>query len=242
MRRTHKVYITAIIPAAGRGIRLGSKVSKPLLKIAGKPVLIYALSAISKSPYIKDIIVAGNPSNISLIKSALKRYRIKKVRDVILGGVTRRLSVENGLKALSDKSDYVLIHDAVRPFVNAKLVSRVIESALECGAAVAAVRVKATVKKVRNYRWPVTYKNMTVVKATVPRDSLREIQTPQVFRKDIILKAYGKCKDAVVTDDAALVEKLGVKVSVVEGSYFNIKITTPEDLVLAEAIWGSKLA
>ena len=242
MRRRLLPYIAAIVPAAGSGLRLLSKVPKPLVAISGVPIFIRAVSALSKNAYIKEIILLGNPSNIALIKSALKRYRIKKIKGVFLGGSTRRLSVENGLRALSDKSDYVLIHDAVRPFVSEALLKCVIESALECGAAAAGVPVKATIKKVGNYRWPVSHKNITVVKSTVPRDNLREIQTPQVFRKDIILKAYSRCKDRFVSDDAMLVERLGVRVSVAAGSYYNIKITTPEDLILAEAIWRAKLA
>ena len=160
-------------------------------------------------------------------------------KKIVLGGASRRLSVENGLRELSQECDYVMIHDAVRPFADELLIKRVIDSAMECGAAVAGVPVVSTIKKTGVYRMPVTHKQISIVRETVKRENLWEIQTPQVFKKSIILKAYQKNPDKFVTDDSTLVEKCAVKVSVVMGSYYNIKITTPEDLVLAEAISGA---
>ena len=231
-------YITAVIPAAGSGVRLGAKISKPLIEIGNKPLLAYTIKALSASPFIRDIIIATNLTNAALIESIVRRRRFKKVTKIVLGGSTRRLSVENGLRQVPDRAEYVLIHDAVRPFVDQALINRVIEAALESGAAVAGVPVKGTVKKARVFTMPVTHKNILVVKETLDRNNLWEIQTPQVFRKSIILNAYERNKDAFVTDDSMLVEKSGVKVSIVTGSYFNIKITTPEDLTFAEAITG----
>ncbi|MFA5115611.1 MAG: 2-C-methyl-D-erythritol 4-phosphate cytidylyltransferase [Candidatus Omnitrophota bacterium] len=229
-------YITAIIPAAGSGSRLGARVSKPLVEIGNKPLLAHTIRALSVNPLIRNIIIAANLSNTALIGSIVKRSRFKKVAGIVLGGATRRLSVENGLKEVPGRAEYILIHDAVRPFADQALINRVIEAAIESGAAVAGVPVKGTVKRSRPFRMPVTHKNILVVKETLSRDNLWEIQTPQVFRKSLILKAYERNKDAFVTDDAMLLEKAGVKVSLVQGSYFNIKITTPEDLILAQAI------
>jgi 2-C-methyl-D-erythritol 4-phosphate cytidylyltransferase len=138
--------------------------------------------------------------------------------------------VANGLKAIGPQADLILIHDAARPFITKGLVSSVIKEARKAGAAIAAVPVKATIKKV---------KNGSVVEKTLDRGKLWEIQTPQVFKKDLILKAYKKFKRIPATDDAMLVERLGAKVSVVLGSYSNIKITTPEDLIIAKGIAGS---
>ena len=229
-------YITAVIPAAGSGVRLGTKISKPLVEIGNKPLLAYTIKALSVNPLIRDIVIAANLTNAALIESIVKRRRFKKVTKIVLGGASRRVSVENGLRQVPDRAEYVLIHDAVRPFADQALINRVIEAALESGAAVAGVPVKGTVKKARSFMMPVTHKNILIVKETLDRNNLWEIQTPQVFRKSIILKAYERNKDAFVTDDAMLVERSGAKVCIVAGSYFNIKITTSEDLVFAGAI------
>jgi 2-C-methyl-D-erythritol 4-phosphate cytidylyltransferase len=228
------MYTIAIIPAAGYGLRLKNRVLKPLIKIEGIPILVYTLKAVTQHPLIKEVVVVVNQSNIRAIESNIKRYRINKISDIVLGGDTRRISVENGLRAVGSKADLVLIHDAVRPFIKQSVISKVIDEARRTGAAIVGVPVKATIKKVAGCRSPVA--GGLIVEKTVDRSSLWEIQTPQVFRKDLILKAYKRYKDINVTDDAILIERLGVKVSLVMGSYENIKITTPEDLVIAEAI------
>jgi len=225
----------AIVPAAGLGVRLKSRQSKPLVKIKGIPLIVYTLKALSRHPQIKEIIVAANPLNIRQINSAIKKFRIRKVSKVVLGGATRRISVENALAALAENTELVLVHDAVRPFIRQGTISRVIGRAVRCGAAIVGVPVKATIKKVAALN-----RTVGIVKETVDRQRLYEIQTPQVFRKDLILKAYKKFGDRGVTDDSALVERLGVKVALVLGSYDNIKITTAEDLQVAEAILSRK--
>jgi 2-C-methyl-D-erythritol 4-phosphate cytidylyltransferase len=175
---------------------------------------------------VKDIIVVVNAGNKKRIAAAIRRHRIGKIARLVLGGPLRQDSVRNGLRVLSSRADLVLIHDAARPFIDAGMVSAVIQKARTSGAAVAAVPVKATIKRARNRQ----------VKETVDRRNLWEIQTPQVFKKDLILRAYRKFGSKSVTDDAALVEKLKAPVDLVMGSYFNIKLTTPEDLSLAEGI------
>jgi len=228
------MYVTAVVLAAGKGLRLKSKISKPLIKIDSKPLITYSLNTLGKHPYIKDIIVVANPRNLQDIRKTIKRFRIDKIKDVVLGGEVRRASVANGLRAIDSHTDLVLIHDGVRPFIDKEMVSSVIKTAKSCGAAIVGVPVKATVKSVKVSKSQSLKGN--IVDRTLDRSKLWEIQTPQVFRKDLILKAYDKFGDIGVTDDAMLVEKLGAKVSVVKGSYNNIKITTPEDLIIAQAI------
>ena len=219
-------YVTAIALAAGRGERLKSKVPKLLAKIGSKPVIIHTLEALSRNPSIKDIILVANAKNLREMTAWVKRYHIRKISSVVEGGARRQDSLGNGLKAVDSRTDLVLIHDAARPFIDKNLIDSVINVAKKSGAAITGVPVKATIKKAFG----------KVVDKTIERKNLWEIQTPQVFKKDLILKAYKKFGKIDVTDDAMLVEKLGGKVNIVEGSYSNIKITTPEDLVLAEAI------
>jgi len=219
-------YVTAIVLAAGRGERLKSKVPKLLAKIGSKPVIIHTLEALSRNPSIKDIILVANAKNLREMTAWVKRYHIRKISSVVEGGARRQDSLGSGLKAVDNRTDLVLIHDAARPFIDKNLIDSVINIAKKSGAAITGVPVKGTIKKACG----------KVVDKTIERKNLWEIQTPQVFKKDLILKAYKKFGKIDVTDDAMLVEKLGGKVNIVEGSYSNIKITTPEDLVLAEAI------
>jgi len=172
-----------------------------------------------------------NAQNSEEIIKSIKRYRISKVARVVFGGRRRQDSVGNGLKVLGYGSELVLIHDSARPFIDRRMIQETIRKAEKCGAAIVGVPVKATIKKVTK-----TLRGCYRVKETIDRSNLWEIQTPQVFEKDLILKAYKKFGNIDVTDDAMLAEKLGAKVSVVFGSYDNIKITTPQDLVTAQAI------
>ncbi|MFC1674504.1 2-C-methyl-D-erythritol 4-phosphate cytidylyltransferase [Candidatus Omnitrophota bacterium] len=228
-------HVSAILLAAGKGKRLKAANSdKPLIAISSLPLLVYSLKALSRHPLIRDIIVAVNSANSARIKSAIKKYRIRKVRRVVLGGKERRDSVANALKALRVETEFVLVHDGARPFIDKKMITLVVRAAQKFGAAIVGVPVKATIKKVRRTAYGVRRK--TFVRNTIDRNNLWQIQTPQVFRKDLILKAYKKYRGARVTDDASLVEKLGVAVGVVRGSYSNIKITTPEDLLFAREI------
>jgi 2-C-methyl-D-erythritol 4-phosphate cytidylyltransferase len=222
--------VSAIIVAAGKGRRFGHKFSKAVLKLNSRPVIAYSLAVLNAHPQIKEIIVVGNPGNIQALRNIIQQQRSAKDVQIVLGGKERRDSVANGLQAISPQADFVLVHDAARPFITKGLVSSVIKEARKAGAAIAAVPVKATIKKV---------KNGSVVEKTLDRGKLWEIQTPQVFKKNLILKAYNKFKRIPATDDAMLVERLGAKVSVVLGSYSNIKITTPEDLIIAKGIAGS---
>ena len=224
------MYLTAILLAAGRGARFKSKTPKPLVKIDSLPVIIHSLSALSKNPYVSEIIVTVNRRNAPGIKECIKRHRIRKVKRIVLGGRRRQDSVSNALKFIGPQIKLVLIHDAARPFIDKNIISRVIKQAAGCGAAVAGIPVKATIKEVRSQ----------IVAKTLKRNNLWEIQTPQVFKKDLILKAYRRFNRLDATDDATLVERLGKKVCVVRGCYTNLKITTSEDLAVAKAIAGMR--
>ncbi|MCX5712416.1 MAG: 2-C-methyl-D-erythritol 4-phosphate cytidylyltransferase [Candidatus Omnitrophica bacterium] len=227
----NKADVCAIVVAAGKGLRLESKVSKPLVTLNRKPLFIYCLEVLNKHPQICDIVLVTSLENKTRIIEQVAKYDIDKVLRVVLGGVRRQDSVERGLSSVSRLAQYVLIHDAARPFINAKMISTVILAARKSGSAIVGVPVKETVKKV------VRVKGKGLgVKETLKRDELWVAQTPQIFRKDIIINAYKKFGKLSVTDDAALVEKLGSRVSLVNGSYDNIKITTPEDLITAQEL------
>jgi len=228
------MYCSAIVLAAGCGARLKSKTPKPLVKLNGLPVILYSLKTFGELPQVKEIIVVVNPSNKKEIIRIAKYYSLGKVKEFVLGGKARQDSVRQGLAAVSNCADLILIHDAARPFVDKKTISGVITRAKNCGAAIIGVPVKCTIKEAHG-SWLMAHKG-GVVKKTLDRNKLWEIQTPQVFNKDLILAAFKRFGRKKVTDDAMLIEKLGKKVNIVEGSYNNIKITTPEDLLIAEAI------
>jgi 2-C-methyl-D-erythritol 4-phosphate cytidylyltransferase len=221
------MFVSAVVPAAGYGRRLDQSLPKPLVSLNKEPIFIHTLRALSRHPDIKEIILVVSPGSIDLIKGYLKKYRIRKIKELVVGGFTRRDSVRNGLKCVSDQAELVLIHDAVRPFIELNMVSRVIEEAKKSGAAILGVPIKSAVKEIGA--------ESRVIR-TLRRERLYEIQTPQVFQRDLIVNAYKRFTNVAAVDDASLVERLGNQVVVVFGSYFNIKITTPEDLVFAHAI------
>lgn len=239
---------TAIVLAAGRGRRFGAKISKALARIKSIPVIIYSLEVLSRCADIKEIIVAVNPSNRKEIQGLIKKYKIAKVSHIVSGGRRRQDSVLNGLSQVDQGSKLVLIHDGVRPFISREVVSLLIKEAAKSGAAILGVPVKVTIKEATTPpRHPASpagghITRRVVVKRTLDRKNLWEIQTPQVFRKGLLVKAYKKFGRIDATDDAMLVEKLAARVSIVMGSYDNIKITTPEDLAIAEAIIKSNTA
>ena len=228
------MYVSAIVVAAGSGNRFQSRISKPLVKIHLKPIIVYALQALNRCADIEEIIVVANRDNIEGIGACVNRYNIRKVKSILLGGKERKDSVAKGLKEVSQKSGLVLIHDAARPFIDKAIVLKAILVCKRYGAAVVGVPVKATIKIAGSPGRQAA--RLNVIKRTIDRSNLWEIQTPQVFRKELILEAYRKFAKLKVTDDAMLVEKMGKKVCIVPGSYNNIKITTPEDLIIAKAI------
>jgi len=215
----------AVIVAAGSSERMGA-VDKLLAPLAGKPVLTRVIDTFQQCRSIGQIVLVVSEKNLDLCRHLANEQGWSKVIRVYQGGARRQDSVVAGLKQLSH-CDWVVIHDGARPLLSVELIENGLDTARETGAAVAAVPVTDTIKITDNDK---------VVQNTPPRQNLWAVQTPQVFRFDIITKAYQQISDNV-TDDATLVERLGYKVKLYMGSYDNIKITTPVDLVLAEALW-----
>lgn len=222
--------VTAIVPAAGKGKRMGGVIGKPYLLLGGKPILSYTLKTLNLSPEIQEIILVTRPEEVDYCeKEVVRRYNLSKVAAVIPGGEERQDSVYQGLKYLKDIPDLILIHDAVRPFLTERLIREVIKAASSFKAAIAAIPVRDTIKEVDKEG---------LVKKTIPRDNIWDIQTPQAFEYSLLRQAYEEAfrHNFYATDDAALVERCGYKVKIVSGAPENIKITLPGDLPLAEAI------
>jgi 2-C-methyl-D-erythritol 4-phosphate cytidylyltransferase len=218
--------VTALIPCAGQGKRMGGSISKQYMEILGRPLLAYTLDKFQGHSLIDEIILIPRAEEIAYCdKEVVKKYGFTKVAALVPGGEERQDSVWQGLCALGEETGWVVIHDGVRPLVTGSVISAALETAFLKGAAVVGVPVKDTVKRVNP--------DLTVSE-TPPRESLWLVQTPQVFRKDIVLNAYQKAFRLGWrgTDDASLVERMGVKVQMVRGEYDNIKVTTPEDLIL----------
>ncbi len=221
---------TVIIAASGTGKRMKSAVAKQYLELKGRPVLSYTIEAFDKSPYIDDIIIVCGSTDIDYVsKNIVAKYGYSKVKTVTAGGNERQDSVYNGLKKVSKDCDVVLIHDGVRPFIDNKYIKELIDTALECGGCVMGVKVKDTIK--------ICDKSNNITD-TPERNTLWAAQTPQAFKYSIIMNAYKKAFDDGYygTDDSMLAERTGVKIKMVEGSYNNIKLTTPEDLDVGEKI------
>lgn len=219
-----------IVVAAGLSTRMGGDVRKPYLFINGKPIFFYTLEIYSKISCIKQIIFVVNALDLQMVNDKwdkdLKEYG---VTSIVSGGKRRQDSVFNGLKCVDPECDVVLIHDCVRPFVSQDIILQIIQKAHEKGAAITAVPVKDTIKESHCVE-------KTVVDRTVPRENLWAAQTPQGFKTGIIVNAYNVLQedDFDATDDAQVAEKLGYNVELVQGSYKNIKITTQEDIKMAE--------
>jgi len=223
-----KVY--AVIVAAGAGKRMNMTQNKQFVSIAGKPVLARTIQAFEDCDRIDEIVVVVNGKDIAYCeKEIIERYGFNKVKAVTAGGVERQDSVFNGLKVLDGSCDVVLIHDGARPFVESGIINRCIDGAVEFGSACAAVPVKDTLK---------ISDECGFIAETPDRSRFWQVQTPQAFKYGIIMEAYKSAeKDGFRgTDDSVLVERLGYKTKLVAGSYYNIKITTREDLVFGEAI------
>ncbi len=222
----------AILACAGSGIRLKTKSPKPFVLLDNRPLFIYALKAMEKCPTIDSVIVVGQEKYLRAFELLVRQFRLKKVKRIVAGGQTRYESVKKGLAALDCDTEIVVIHDAARPFVTPKLISQAVSFMKKEMAVVVGVPVKPTIKKVdpNNY----------YVQETIARETLWETQTPQVFKKAILLKAHELRLEKNPTDDAVLVERMGVKVKMVMGDYQNIKITTPEDLAVAKMFLNSR--
>jgi 2-C-methyl-D-erythritol 4-phosphate cytidylyltransferase len=238
--------VAAIIVAAGKGERMKTKIHKAFVLLGKEPILAHTLKALDASSIINEVVVVVHQSDLPKARLLVKKGKFRKIKDVVAGGKRRMDSVKIGLAAVSEDADYVVVHDGCRPFIDNKILSSVVGAANIFGAAITGMPVKPTIKQVEKGNF---------VSATLDRDTLVEVQTPQAFRKDILLRAYDKAfapegamdageicaaAHAAATDDAVLVERLGIKVKVVDGSHNNIKITTPEDLKHAKILAGVK--
>ncbi len=219
---------TAIIVAAGSGTRMGSTQNKQFIMLGRMPVLAHAIKKFQLSDRIDSIIVVTKAESIPLINDLIRDFDFTKVTDVVAGGETRQDSVNCGL-ALVPNGKVVAIHDGARPFVSTKLIDELVSAAYGFGAAAPGVIPKDTVK---------TVSPDSSVFETPEREALRLIQTPQVFFSDDLKLAYIRAKESGFegTDDCSVLENMGAKIHIVAGEYTNIKVTTPDDIPIAEAI------
>jgi len=221
---TNQSKTAAIIVAAGESRRMNG-IDKVLAPLAGRPVLSYVLAAFDGCHSIDHIVLVVNQKSLKACQQLIAEEKLSTPIEVCVGGKRRQDSVAAGLKQIKD-ADWVVIHDGARPLVTKNLIEEGLKAARETGAAVAAVPVTDTIKIAGDDR---------IVHQTPPRQNLWAVQTPQVFRFDIITRAYRQAKGEV-TDDASLVEQAGFKVKLYMGSYDNIKITTTNDLLIAEVL------
>ncbi len=222
-----KENVTALIVAAGQGKRFGGPVSKQFVSCHGKPLLFYTLRVFQQSPLINAICLVLPPDLLDFYAAQMRDWGIHKFHRAVAGGAERHDSVSAGLAVLPEETGLVAIHDGVRPLLSLDVIARCVAAAGMHGAAIAAVPPRDTIKRIDGDR----------VAETIDRRRLILVQTPQIFRKDLIQSAYRKayeCGD-FSTDDAALVEATGHPVQVVMGDYRNIKITSHEDLVFVQA-------
>ena len=223
-----KPICAAVIVAAGKGKRMGTEISKQFLPLRGKEILAHTVEKFEHAENIRDIVLVTGQDSLQDVQDMAQEYGWQKIISVVAGGKERQDSVWNGLLAISEDTEIVLIHDGVRPFVTEDILNLSIETAVEMGGCVAGVPAKDTIKVCNS-------ENISV--DTPDRSTLWQIQTPQTFQKERIVKAYKQAKDAgfIGTDDASLAENSGYSVKVIMGSYRNIKITTQEDLLIGEA-------
>jgi len=219
--------VGAIIPAAGRGKRIGASVPKQFLEIQGRPLLHHTLTVFASCKLIDYVVLVMPRADVDEMgEDWLNKYEI--VREVVVGGEQRQDSVYNGFNSLEKATDIVVVHDGVRPFTTPQMITATVEAAQQHGAAITAIPVSDTVKQAAD----------GFVKQTVSRDGLWRVQTPQAFQCGLLQQAFKKAKkDSYYgTDEGSLVEYLGERVKIVPGSELNIKITRKEDLVLGESL------
>lgn len=222
------VRTTVIIPAAGSGTRFGAPQPKQFISLAGVPILVHTLQVIEQTAAVQSIIIAATANFHAVITELAQEYGLTKIAALVEGGKERQDSIFNALQAsICADSDVVLVHDAVRPFITPDFVQTIVEAAWEYGAAIPGLMPKETVKECDE---------TGIVRTTHERSRLRAIQTPQGFRREILVEAYNKARQQgfLGTDDASVVEYAGFPVCVIAGHEENIKITTPLDFRWAE--------
>lgn len=234
-RADNKVF--ALVPAAGIGRRFGTDKNKPFFVLAGKPIIIWSLELLQSIGEIDEIIPVVKEDDIIIAAELIDEYGISKVKQIVSGGKERQDSVYNGLQAVNDSGSVVLIHDGGRPFADAEIITTAIRGVEGWDGVVAGVPVKDTIKEA-NPSSRHSGNDETVVLRTLERGALYAIQTPQVFPYGVIMEAHQNARSDQFcgTDDASLVERCGGRIKIVIGSYYNIKITTSEDIFIAEAL------
>ncbi len=220
---------TGIIVAAGKSTRVGQNVDKSFLSLGAKPVVVYSLLAFEKCPMIEQIVLVVRKDRVESARCVVQMFGCTKVMKIIAGGTTRQASVAKGLDAAGVETEIVVVHDGARPCVTPELISETIKTAGKYGSAIAAVKITDTVKAAS--------KGM-VISGTVDREKLWAAQTPQAFKRDLLLQGLkvAQKKKLELTDDASAVELVSDSVRLVASSPSNIKITSPDDLILAAAL------
>jgi 2-C-methyl-D-erythritol 4-phosphate cytidylyltransferase len=232
MTRFRQYKVAAIIPAAGLGKRFGPGKDKPFQPLCGKPLILWPLEALQAIPEISEIIPVLRTQDTESGQKLFEHYGITKIKRIVPGGKERQDSVYNGLRLIEDKDGIVLIHDGARPFAEREfiqgMIAEMMKSKESYDGIIPGVPVKDTIKEAEK----------GLVRRTLKRDNLWAIQTPQIFKYKRIFQAYEQAmeKKNYATDDAALLERYGGRIRIIMGSYRNIKITTPEDLIIAEAL------
>jgi 2-C-methyl-D-erythritol 4-phosphate cytidylyltransferase len=225
------MHVTVIVAAAGEGERIGGAIPKPYLLLAGRPVILRTLDQCFAAETVNDVILVVAESELGRCEALLHSDGLLRDRSWRLqtGGASRQESVKRGLEKIGSDTDIVVIHDGARPLVSSKLIDQCIETTCDKGAVVVGVPVRDTIKVISDDRF---------IQSTPDRSRLWEIQTPQVFRRNLIIEAHDSAAQARIetTDDAMLVERIGKPVFVVQGDRSNLKITVPEDILFAEAL------
>jgi 2-C-methyl-D-erythritol 4-phosphate cytidylyltransferase len=226
-------HVTAILPAAGLGTRMGADTPKQFLALDGVPLLLFALRRLAACPAITEFVIATRAEEVDSVTASVASENLGRPVHVVRGGDTRQDSVANALAEVSPEADLILVHDAVRPLVTVSQIERVIAEAASCDAAILGIPAMDTVKEVKRASLPT---DVALITATIPRERVVLAQTPQVFLASLLLEAFARARQDGVTasDEAGLVERIGRDVHVVVGSERNLKITRPGDMELAE--------
>jgi 2-C-methyl-D-erythritol 4-phosphate cytidylyltransferase len=225
--------IAAILPAAGLGTRMGAETPKQFLELDGTPIVIHSMRRIASCPLVTDIIVATRADEVTRLRERIAEEKFKQAVRVVKGGDSRQDSVAEALREVPKDTEIVLVHDAVRPFVTTEQITRVIEEARRCEAAILGIPAMDTVKEVKRASLP---EDVALIIGTIPRERVVLAQTPQAFATKLLKEAFARAQaDGVsASDEAGLVERMGHDVHVVLGSERNMKITKPADMDLAK--------
>lgn len=220
--------VIAVVPSAGAGRRFGGAINKPFVSLLGRPIIIRTLETLAAVPGIREIVPVVKESDMDIFSEMLDQYSVSRVRRIVPGGKERQDSVFNGLSVIDDHECIVLVHDGARPLIEPTVIEEAIEKLEGYDGVVVGAPVKDTIKEVRE----------DIIAGTLQRELLWQVQTPQIFRFETIYDAYQKARQEsfLSTDDSALVERYGGRIRMVRGHYTNIKITTPEDLQIAELL------